>query len=993
MLLSDEMWDKAVQWLMGYSGQLGPFFVKVLLGIAGLWFLLKALEQVLDKLAKALDAYKNAGFPTTFDRKRRAEMEKRRGFCKVLAADLAFLAKKESWNDQYFADLEADVEVEGTYYPTAVHRFMRRRVSGLRRVPSLIDAIESSSEQTLLVIGEPGSGKSVALRHLATEMAERGRRSSSANAFVPLYVNLKELVAAVGAAVDADCIRTFVLDNIRRGDSDTASFVREHWDDYRDRGLWFFLFDSFDEIPSVLHAPSGSPVIAEYTEAVHSFVVGMGSCRSVLASREFKGPDKLPWHRLRILPLSEKRQQDLIQRSFLDDAGKDLAVTHVASAHSTLYENPMFLTLLCRHIKDTGGVPMNDLHLLSGHIRRLATREGDYIQRKYGVEADAMIAAATHLAVLFAERPELGLAPTRDEIARAVAERPDLRFDYEVMIPALVDVKIGRSDVEEARSGDRRFTFSHRRYQETLFVDYLIANPAHIAPRQFLTDTRWREYAVTLLQSQAMDRMRPLLQESESLLQALAARQSGIPVADVAALTFHAWSTDETHLLQLLQEGLGRRPDQVPASLGTAVQALLEPRWENGDILDRTAVMQLGGLLPKELLTRYMLHSIDAGSYELKAAAFRQSVFLRQMPEELAAFVREQLAQETLGASGRTALLQIRALMQRLPESIGACHVVERCAFLRVLLLPARALYRVLLRIPSSTRLRASRGSAPHLRRMEMMVTGGSVVYMLIAAFVVTLAEGPRVGEMLGSPGGAASAALFLIVAAMAVVMVIKYRLRAAGHRLGFGSVLAAQAWPSMTRSDWAVVGGLIAVVVVTSLPGVVVSLLSRGSIDIVRAWVLSLAICGLVYSLASALQNTRRTGKQRRQLAAWRRDGMTGFALAMKAPSVDTLLAWIAHDRSWIGADSLATRALLRVALWRNEPSTYVSAGGEPDILTTPWTVPNLRHLYYLLVDDLDERAWIFHVPPPIPSTMIPPVADSVARPTTTAPTSAGPM
>ena len=76
--------------------------------------------------------------------------------------------------------------------------------------------------------------------------------------------------------VNVDSIRDFILDNIRRGDSDTSAFVRENWNDYRDKGVWFFLFDSFDEIPAVLHAEKGSAAAAAYSKAIRQFIEGMG---------------------------------------------------------------------------------------------------------------------------------------------------------------------------------------------------------------------------------------------------------------------------------------------------------------------------------------------------------------------------------------------------------------------------------------------------------------------------------------------------------------------------------------------------------------------------------------------------------------------------------------------------------------------------------------------------------------------------------------------
>lgn len=490
----------------------------ILLCILAIGFAAYALGSLLTAAAKALEAYKKSGLPVTLNQKQLAKVRRRRQFCNALKADLATLAKTENWNDQYFTDLEAEVEAEGGYYPTVLHRLFRHQSRGLRRVPSLMQAIESSTEHALLLVGEPGSGKSVALRHLAYEFAERGARSADPDGRIPLYVNLKELGAVPREGPNADFIKQFVLDNIRRGDADTVAYVRENWDDYRYRGIWFFLFDSFDEIPAVLHAPTGSPVIRQYAEAIRQFLEGVSDCRGVLASREFKGPDALPWQKLRILPLSEEKQDQLVENSFLEPLQKDIVRQHLAANRSTLGSNPLFLTLLCRYVKDENQPPANDLGLLRRHIERLASRDAEYTDRRYGLTSTDLIRGAMRLGVLFAEERSLSLAPTLDEIEVALNASDASTANLENLLYALVDVKILRSDVQESRPGDRRFTFSHRRYQETLFVRHLVENPTHLPADGLLTDLRWREYAVTLLQTQQSVAIKPLLDTAVQLL-------------------------------------------------------------------------------------------------------------------------------------------------------------------------------------------------------------------------------------------------------------------------------------------------------------------------------------------------------------------------------------------------------------------------------------------------------------------------------------------
>jgi len=232
-----------------FWGWIVAIFILAILALFFLFLVFTAGRGFLEALANVITAYKSSGLPMTLNRDKRAKVRRRGQFCRVLSADLASLAKSENWNDQNFTDLEAEIETEGGYYASALSQLLGRLRYGLRRVPSLMQAIESSSERAILLVGEPGSGKSVALRHLATQMAERAVRSANPRAAIPLYLNLRELSSASPGQLNADFIRRFVLDNIRRGDADTAAYVRDNWNDNRDQGIWFFLFDSLTKYP------------------------------------------------------------------------------------------------------------------------------------------------------------------------------------------------------------------------------------------------------------------------------------------------------------------------------------------------------------------------------------------------------------------------------------------------------------------------------------------------------------------------------------------------------------------------------------------------------------------------------------------------------------------------------------------------------------------------------------------------------------------------
>lgn len=659
-------------------------FVVVLLVV--LTACLSAIGKVLETLLKLVEAVKTSSLPRFMKREDRLKIRRREQFCSVLTADLTNITKAESWNDQWFTDLEAEVETEGGYYITPLHRFFGKVSTGLRKEKSLIKAISSSSERAIQLTGEPGSGKSVALRHLASQLAARARTSKAKDALVPLYINLREITVPPGSPVTTDTIRDFILDNIRRGDSDTTDYVRENWADYRERGIWFFLFDSFDEIPAVLHAEKGNPATKEYAEAIRMFLEGMGTCRGILASREFKGPESLPWMKFRILRLTSKKQQELVKNAFLTPAQERAVLHHLASNKSTLANTPLFLTLLCRYVKKSAAAPTNDYELLALQIDELAKRDPTYLKRTYNLTPAELLSGAQRIARLFAEESTLGLAPTIDQVEAVLNKSEIPGGDIQRFVAALVDTKIARADVAHAAPGDRRFAFAHRRYQEALFVRHLVAYPDYISGYDLLTDPRWREYAVTLLETQPVDALNGMFKASAELLAEAAASQQRQQALEPLKgyCGYFDWSGEAAQMLSLLQEGLARRVSAIPEVLSVHVEQFLKVRWETGDSFDRTKVIQVSALLPQATLGKYLEETFTSGSESAQNEAFNNiAALIGQIPVAVQRAVLNRLADEILNAYDTSAVLRVEALIARLPREFGAQYVQRRCIMLR----------------------------------------------------------------------------------------------------------------------------------------------------------------------------------------------------------------------------------------------------------------------------------------------------------------------
>ncbi len=84
--------------------------------------------------------------------------EKRQQFCEVLRSHLRDLNRKTRWSEAHFTPLDAEVEVLS-------------QGRSKRRLTDLMSALRGDRQsRVFLVLGDPGSGKSVALRTLAMQL-------------------------------------------------------------------------------------------------------------------------------------------------------------------------------------------------------------------------------------------------------------------------------------------------------------------------------------------------------------------------------------------------------------------------------------------------------------------------------------------------------------------------------------------------------------------------------------------------------------------------------------------------------------------------------------------------------------------------------------------------------------------------------------------------------------------------------------------------------
>jgi len=624
--------------------------------------ILSAFIALLTALVKIKELLTNNIWPIFYNKEEARRSSRRRKFADHIESELRRLNNLEAWSDFRFTELEAEVDAEGRRRLFGVLPSFYRTGNTLRRERSLSRALKLSEERLIIVEGEPGSGKSVALRHVASLLAARAMKSRSTKSLIPIYVNLKEIERKAGDVIDSNLVEAFVLKVLNRvNNRDVEEFLDEEFHKGLQGGTWFFLFDSFDEIPEILSSTEADKSIREYASAISDFLHGLNECRGIIASRFFHGPKQFGWPRFRVLPLTTNRQLELIKRADLSTKAEGELIGQLGTAGydiRTMAGNPMFLGLLCEHMRSGYAFPENSHTVLKTYIDSRLSRDKDRLFRRYRLQPDELRAAAEAAAFCMAADPGLGLSPTREDI-KAAAQKLQVKIskNFDKVLDAITFLKLARADTSTTTDKSEQFTFAHRRFQEYFSTAVVLREPDRVTPTQLLLDARWRETAVVMCQTQPPETLSALIAEVEASITSFAevirsysddrklgSDKEGEGVQEINAATSRfQWPAQALHVLGLLQEGFGRRLDVLSPQLRTNIGEVLTIASDLGTTADQKWALDVSATAPTEVFTELLRRAFRNRSQLIKDSAYRQIARLAEIPPDLAYRIRATL--------------------------------------------------------------------------------------------------------------------------------------------------------------------------------------------------------------------------------------------------------------------------------------------------------------------------------------------------------------
>ena len=450
--------------------------------------------------------------------------------------------------------------------------FYRFGLSGVkeRRVPGL-EAVERYDK--LMVLGQPGVGKTTFLKYLAIECS-RGNFQSDR---VALFVPLKRFAETDGTPSLLDYIaEEWVSWGANRERTEAKSTLEL----LLQKGRGLVLLDGLDEV----REEDSDRIIREIQDCANRFDTCqfVATCR--IAAREYTFSQ---FCEVEVAAFEDEQIQAFATRWFdtkeLDFAEDFMAQLEANPTIKELATNPLLLTLLCLEFEDSGDFPADRAELYQRavatllrkwdnkrRIRRQQVYQQLSVPRKEDLLGQIAFRTFDRKEYFFKQRQvERHIADYICNLPDAPTDTEALHVDSEAVLKSM-EAQHGLL-VERARG---IYSFSHLTFQEYFTARKIVTSPPveamealqNLASQIF--EKRWREVFLLAVQ---------MLPSADELLQLMKREVDGLVAGDEKIQAFLQWVDRKTQAIDAPYKPAAIRAFYLSQSLSQSFSQSLDP--------------------------------------------------------------------------------------------------------------------------------------------------------------------------------------------------------------------------------------------------------------------------------------------------------------------------------------------------------------------------------------------------------------------------------
>ncbi|NTS78141.1 NACHT domain-containing protein [Catenovulum sp. SM1970] len=383
----------------------------------------------------------------------------------IIKRDLNEINNTYNWEADYYEPLKAKVTLETAKNKT-------------RKVYDLIRGIKKSkSSKVTLILGPPGSGKSVALRTITENLLEQFERDEQ----LPIYVNLKEWTRSESekkGLPTPEQFEEFLIRHVleERFTVTKASFLKNEiegktiFSKLLEKGRFFLILDSFDEIPELLDLSPGSQLYKEFSNIIFKF---LSLNKGIVSSRSHRVPSFKADMTMHLRSFTENNIRKIFNKVYKKDVVKELLNSR--QDLTSIARNPFNCSLLKFYAsKHPDSLPKNRTDLYEYYLFEVLKENHEVMSREEEHNAiNLKLCDVNNVVRLIADEinknDELDV-PRGDVVSTLEQTNEYTAEQIEYVLALLVKGKIAR----QGKSKTEKYSFVHKRFNEYFYANKLL---------------------------------------------------------------------------------------------------------------------------------------------------------------------------------------------------------------------------------------------------------------------------------------------------------------------------------------------------------------------------------------------------------------------------------------------------------------------------------------------------------------------------------------